>query len=324
MPRTLLPGLALAAAFCGCDRTPEQPPAPAPASMPTVQQAPSAPQTLADARRGFQTVLIRKETANEPVEEPPEKLFEKVTYPATPGMLAAYVTPDPGDGKKHPAIVWITGGDCNTIGDVWSEAEPDDDQTAAQYRKAGLVMMFPSLRGGNENPGFKEGFLGEVEDVLAAAEYLGRLPYVDPERIYLGGHSTGGTLALLVAESSDRFKAVFSFGPVGVIAGYGPEFLFYDISNSLETKLRTPLLWLDSISTPTFVIEGTEGNIDQLKLMQGRTKNPQITWLPVAGQDHFAVLAPVNGLIAKKIAEDSAGEFGLTESEVIGAFGRRR
>ena len=23
--------------------------------------------------------------------------------------------PNPNDGKKHPAIVWITGGDCNSI-----------------------------------------------------------------------------------------------------------------------------------------------------------------------------------------------------------------
>lgn len=55
-------------------------------------------------------------------------------------------------------------------------------------------MMFPSLRGGNDNPGVKEGFLAEVDDVLAAADFLGKQNYVDPGRIYLGGHSTGGTL----------------------------------------------------------------------------------------------------------------------------------
>ena len=74
-------------------------------------------------------------------------------------------------------------------------------------------MMFPSLRGGNDNPGKKEGFLGEVNDVLAASEFLSRQEYVDPDRIYLGGHSTGGTLALLVAASTDKYRAVFSFGP---------------------------------------------------------------------------------------------------------------
>ena len=70
----------------------------------------------------------------------------------------------------------------------------------AAYRRAGIVMMYPSLRGGNDNPGRREGFLGEVDDILAAAEYLARESYVDPGRIYLGGHSTGGTLAMLAAE----------------------------------------------------------------------------------------------------------------------------
>jgi hypothetical protein len=70
--------------------------------------------------------------------------------------------------------------------------------------------MFPVLRGGNDNQVPKESFLGEVQDVVAAAGHLEDLPYVDSDRIYLGGHSTGGTLALLVAECSDRFRAVCS------------------------------------------------------------------------------------------------------------------
>ena len=29
--------------------------------------------------------------------------------------MTAYLSPNPKDGKKHPAIVWTTGGDCNSI-----------------------------------------------------------------------------------------------------------------------------------------------------------------------------------------------------------------
>ncbi len=36
-------------------------------------------------------------------------------------------------------------------------------------------MMYPSLRGGNKNPGYIETFLGEVDDVIAAARYLAQL-----------------------------------------------------------------------------------------------------------------------------------------------------
>ena len=67
-------------------------------------------------------------------------------------------------------------------------------------------MMFPGLRGTSGNPGTQESFLGEVDDVLAAADFLRKVDYVDPSRIYLGGHSTGGTLALLVAEAGASFQ----------------------------------------------------------------------------------------------------------------------
>src|SRR5262249_54325814 len=153
----------------------------------------------AEARRGFATKPGGEEPAREAIPQPPPDLFQLVKYPSPAGELSAFLAPDPGDGKKHPAIVWITGGDCNSIGDVWSPAPRENDQTPAAYRKAGIVMMFPSLRGGNDNPGRREGFFGEVDDVLAAALYLAAKPYVDPSRIYLGGHSTGGTLVMLVA-----------------------------------------------------------------------------------------------------------------------------
>lgn len=62
-----------------------------------------------------------------------------------------------------------------------------------------MAMLFPTLRGGNDNPGQREYFWGEVQDVAAAILQAAQLPYVDPARIYLGGHSTGATLALLTA-----------------------------------------------------------------------------------------------------------------------------
>jgi dipeptidyl aminopeptidase/acylaminoacyl peptidase len=272
----------------------------------SVAQPGSAAGSLAEARRGFRTRLVRRETADEPVPPPPPNIFQVVWYPAPVGKLAAYLTPDPKDGRKRPAIIWITGGDCNTIGDVWSPAPANNDQTASAYRQAGIVMMFPSLRGGNTNPGFKEGFLGEVDDVLAAADFLAQQPYVDPNRIYLGGHSTGGTLALLVAECSDRFRAVFSFGPADDVRGYGHEFLPFDLSNPREIELRSPGRWLHAIKSPTFVFEGTvNSNIQSLQNMARSCTNPNVRFLPVPGADHFSVLAPTNRLIAEKILRDT-------------------
>jgi pimeloyl-ACP methyl ester carboxylesterase len=204
--------------------------------------------------------------------------------------------------------LWITGGDCNSIDEIWSPAPRENDQTAAAYRNAGIVMMFPSLRGGNNNPGEKESFLGEVDDVLAAADQLEQVPYVDSDRIYLGGHSTGGTLVLLVAECSDRFRAVFSFGPAADVSGYGDDFLLFNKANPQEVRLRSPAYWLDSIKSPVFVLEGTSptSNIVSLRAMARISKNASVHFLEVPSVNHFSILAPANEVISKKILQDPA------------------
>lgn len=284
----------------------------------TGSQRASTPASLLEARRGFKTVLLPQEGGKEPVETAPGKMFRTLKYSAPNGQLAAYLSPNPGDGKKHPAIIWITGGDCNSIGDVWSAAPRDNDQSAAAFRKAGIVMMFPSLRGGNDNPGRKEGFLGEVEDVLAAAKYLKKQPYVDAQRIYLGGHSTGGTLALLTSEYSLRFRAVFAFGPVDDVAGYGADsgFLPFDIKNAKEVELRSPIHWLAAVQSHTWVLEGSEeGNIDSLHEMANNSSNLKLHFVEITGASHFSILAPTTELIAKKILADSGATTSITLSQ---------
>jgi pimeloyl-ACP methyl ester carboxylesterase len=283
--------------------------------------------SLAEARKGYATQLKRQHKANRPVDEPPAKPFRTVEYEAPVGKCAAYLTPDPKDGKRHPAIVWITGGDCNTIDSgAWKPAPARNDQSARQYREAGIVMMFPSLRGGNQNPGSQENFYGEVDDVLAAADFLAKQDYVDPTRIYLGGHSTGGTLALLVAEVPNKFRAVFSFGPADGILGYPAQFVpAVDTSRRREVELRSPAVWLAGIETPTFVFEGTQdGNLDSLERMARTSKNPKVHFYPVKGATHFSILDPVNRLVAQKIAADTGAGTNLsfTEAELNKLFGR--
>src|SRR5262245_55013782 len=123
MPRTfaMLLGMALAA---GCRDSAIPVPTPAAAA----RVAPT--QTLSEAREGFKTQLPRLQTTKEDVPDPPPRIFRLVSFPSAVGQLAAYLTPDPKDGKQHPAIIWITGGDCNSIGDVWGPMPASNDQTA--------------------------------------------------------------------------------------------------------------------------------------------------------------------------------------------------
>jgi dienelactone hydrolase len=187
-------------------------------------------------------------------------------------------------------------------------------------------MMYPSLRGGVDNPGAREGFFGEVDDVLAAADYLAQQDFVDPRRIYLGGHSTGGTLALLAAASTDRFRAVFSFGPIADVAGYGAEVLPFDAASKRERDLRAPVLWMHSIQCPTFVLEGTgqPGNVDSLRALDRASGNPLVRFYQVKGANHFSILAPTTKLIADKILRDvgPTTDIAISEDELKASLGR--
>lgn len=268
-----------------------------------------------------------------PLQDPPVDTFKRVEYASVGvGYLGAYITPDPKDGAKHPAIIWITGGLSNAIGDVWSDQPRTNDQSATAYAKAGVVTMFPSLRGGNSNSGQVEWMFGEVKDIMAAREHLASLPYVDPDRIFLGGHSTGGTLVYLTAESTDKFRGVFSFGPTALGTVFDASMTLIDFSETSsemlkldpllrenEIYLRAPIVWNQDVRTPLYVFEGAKGgNIDHLDLLQENSENPLIHFHKIEGADHFSVLAPVNEMIAQKILEDDgSGEFSLSRDEIL-------
>lgn len=261
---------------------------------------------LREARRGFTTHLLTKRKATDPILKPPAGLA-LVHYDAPLGSFPAYITTVPDSKIKHPAIVWIAGGFDNGIGDTpWGHASTDNDQSARAFREAGVITLYPSLRGGNSNPGYIEVCYGEVDDVIAAGKYLASRPEVDPKRIYLGGHSTGGTLALLVAETTNPFRAIFAFGPVSRIAGYGSDNLPFDINDSRETALRSPILYLDAIAKPTYVFEGTSSpsNLDALHDLYARCKNTQVHLFELPGLNHFSELAPFTPIIAREISHD--------------------
>jgi dienelactone hydrolase len=276
---------------------------------------------LTAARAGFVTKAVDPQPPGTAAPRPPPALLQLTRYPTPNGGLSAYVSPPPYTGGKKPAIVWLLGGFDNGIDDLmWVPADPANDQSARVFREAGIVLLVPSLRGGNDNPGRREILFGEVDDVLAAGDYVASLPYVDSTRIYLGGHSSGGTLALLVAEAAPtRFRAVFSFGPVadaGRYAGFIPS-----LADDAEARVRSPGRFLWAIRSPTFIIEGSMSpNARDLPTLSASAREAPVKTFAVKGADHFNVLAPVSVVLARKILADDADSSGitLTDAELTG------
>jgi hypothetical protein len=99
----------------------------------------------------------------------PEQIFQTIQYPAPSGSLGAYLSPDPGDGKKHPPFFGLLAATATPLA-TSAPAPRNNDQTAAAYRNSGIIMIFPSLRSGNDN-------LGTIEDISNYGEDSGFLPF---------------------------------------------------------------------------------------------------------------------------------------------------
>ena len=271
---------------------------------------PALAENLLSERAGFTTVLNKQEKMQDELIKPPSDIFNIVKYNTELGEMSAYLShPKIADKEKRAAIVWLTGGfPTSSPGDyLWTEIDVENEQSARIYRNYGIVMMYPTLRGGIKgNPGVVEQFYGEVNDVISAGKYLRSLDYIDPERVYLGGHSTGGTLALLVAEATDIFAGVISVGPTS--DHYGKKRANYDWKDK-EIHLRSPKNFLSYIRKPTYIIEGEFGKAGHFKDFQDQQNvkpNSNIKTALVTGANHFTVLHPINSIFAKAIAQGNS------------------
>ncbi|MDE9543278.1 prolyl oligopeptidase family serine peptidase [Xenorhabdus bovienii] len=256
---------------------------------------------------------------------PPKDIFSLVYYPAEDGNMAAFLSTSPADNtKKYPAVIWLTGG-YGGIGDsdfFWSEQPVYNDQSAAEFRRDGLVLMIPSFRGENVNPGRYEMFYGELRDIESARQYLAKLPYVDPNRIYLAGHSTGGTRALLASEYTKKFRAVFSLGGIPDLRlrleyGSVPVAVPFDQNDPKEFELRSPRTFLSSIKSPTFYFEGENAfweEFDEIKEIAS-DKGIPLHIYSIKNGDHFNIIKPLTNIIAEKILNDTGEKVGIEFNE---------
>ncbi|HKC39220.1 MAG TPA: alpha/beta fold hydrolase [Gemmatimonadales bacterium] len=162
--------------------------------------------------------------------------------------------------QKLPAVLFLHGGFEFGAGD-WDMAVP--------YWQAGFVVMAPMLRGENGQPGAFSFLYDEVDDVLAAADFLRRQPSVDSTRIFLAGHSAGGTLAQLTALTSARFRAVASFdgSPDQQLLYNGSASkpgnhreLVFDPKDARELQMRSPLAYVLSLKTPIRLYYSSEAS----------------------------------------------------------------
>ncbi|WP_245582448.1 alpha/beta hydrolase family protein [Neorhizobium lilium] len=223
--------------------------------FPVPDSLPLEKEDYGDARRRFSTHLLRMGPAPEaspPLGTPPGS--KRVFYPGGPDgsiQLIAWLSSYEPSLKLKPAVLFLHGG--NATGDGhWELMKP--------YVDAGFVVLLPSFRGENGQDGAFSGFYDETSDALAAAHYLESLPGIDKDRLFLAGHSNGGTLSLL-SSMTRRFRA-----SVPISAGVNSwrffsrytEDIRFDVSDPREFLMRSSVCFGPSLKCPTLLLRGTE------------------------------------------------------------------
>lgn len=116
---------------------------------------------------------------------------EAVRYRCAGRELKAYLLrpPEPAP-EPAPALVYLHGN---------FELEAGSFDAVQPFVDAGFVVLLPTYRGEQGNPGRLELLFGEVEDAAAAVRFLAARPGVDVARVHAIGHSVGGAIAALLS-----------------------------------------------------------------------------------------------------------------------------
>ncbi len=245
-------------------------------------------------RSVFETNLIQHISAPQRyTNELPPIGAKEITYNSGNLNLKAWLSDKPADDEKHPAVVYAHGGFA-LGGSDWADAQ--------EYINQGFVLMMPALRAENGNPGNFEFFFGEVDDLVAAADYLANVSYVDQDRIFLCGHSIGGTLSMLTSMMPSNYRAHASYGGSPDQESFFKHIQFpipFDSRNPKEIELRSPIEYPDSILKPLFIYVGDQdlAYLDLSKYLAGYAKAiGKPCEIKVAKGDHFTSLSESIGM----------------------------
>jgi dipeptidyl aminopeptidase/acylaminoacyl peptidase len=174
------------------------------------------------------------------------------------------------------------------------------------YVLAGFVVVAYEIDGeikGNSNAAaqtaiaaFRRSDAGLVNEKNALDFALANVSLIDPDRIYVAGHSSAATHALLVAANETRVKAVAAYAPATDLVDF--------IGNTLASidemspgfaqfiSQRSPVNFVDKIRVPVFLFHAKDDTVIAGRNMQTfvtkvKRTNPDVTYVEVDRGGHY-------------------------------------
>jgi len=192
---------------------------------------------------------------------------EELRFPTLDGTVIQTFVYKPQDfdpKRRYPAILWLHGGQE-------SQYDYGFNFRVQLFAANGYVVVMPNVRGsGGRGLDFalslnKAYGTHDVEDVIVATDYVIARGYVDPDRLGVGGWSSGGTLTNVVITKTDRFAGAISGASVGWYTstyGHDPYYVWWHTELGPPWKNRdlwdsiSPFMDVENITTPTLFIGG--------------------------------------------------------------------
>jgi dipeptidyl aminopeptidase/acylaminoacyl peptidase len=175
--------------------------------------------------------------------------------------------PDFVAAKKYPVLFLIHGGPQGAWGETWSYR-----WNAQVFASAGYLVVMPNPRG---STGYGQKFIDDIngdwggkvyDDIMAVADHVEKLPYVDADRMAAAGGSFGGYMIDWILGHTTRFKALVSHSGVydlRSMAGETEELWFpkwefngMPWDNPDMYAKWSPSFFANEFKTPTLVLHG--------------------------------------------------------------------
>jgi dipeptidyl aminopeptidase/acylaminoacyl peptidase len=211
-------------------------------------------------------------------------------------------------GHKLPAIIFVHGGPFRQMLLGWGHhASYAKTYAMNQYlANHGYVVLSVNYRSGTgygrsfrraENQGPRGA--SEYRDILAARDYLGRLPGVDPKKIGIWGNSCGGYLTgLALARNSDRFAAgvalsgIYDFSLRATnMSVPGGEWGLKGEKGLAQAFQSSPMADIEKWKSPVLLVHGDDDRSvifeQTINLVQGlRNRNIDMELIVFPGESH--------------------------------------
>jgi dienelactone hydrolase len=255
----------------------------------TQKKAVQQEKTFEETRKSFETNISKHAEAPQEYNNTAPDQVKVVEYPSGDRKLMAWlVLPD--REPPFPAVVFAHDGFALSRADYTS---------AVPFVSHGFAVLIPSWRGENGNPGDFEMCYGEVDDLVAAIDYMASRKKIDKDSIFAAGHGVGATNVMLAAELSPHLRKAAACGgrPDMFEAGEAYEHAPFDQRNAEERLMRSPQQFLNDLKCPMLLLYGDKDPghkffLEQAKKMEKESKNHPVLVEELPGVTHQTALAP--------------------------------